>query len=368
MRLIDKHILRAWGKAFLQALAATIGVLLLENMYTQFPKMLQEGVCASNIIMYYLLLIPTFLPVVVPVSLLFSSLFSLGVLHQNNEIIAMRAAGLHISSICRSLWFAGGAIAAVLLYLNAYFVPYAVEETRAMRLEFKANVASDLYTRFAKEAVGVGFLGSEANDLWYLDRIDTYNWSAKGINVYSRNDQGKEVSRIHAQSGVYDFDRLSWTLNNGYIMQFGPAGEPNRISRFESQIFPDLKDSPVLMVNLGKPPKDLSLGELRQIINHFPLEENANIRGYYIKYQRILASSLTCLIVVGLSIPFATSGVRVNPVVGASKVIGLFFVFFILSGVSNMLGAHGYVSPFVGAWLPSFLAVLFTLNLYKRVK
>jgi lipopolysaccharide export system permease protein len=72
-----------------------------------------------------------------------------------------------------------------------------------------------------------------------------------------------------------------------------------------------------------------------------------------------MAGSFSCLIVAGLAVPFAVSGVRVNPAVGVSKSLALFFLFYLLSTIGTMLGDQEAVPPWVAAWLPNaFMAGL----------
>jgi len=53
------------------------------------------------------------------------------------------------------------------------------------------------------------------------------------------------------------------------------------------------------------------------------------------------------------AIPFAVAGVRVNPAVGVSKSIGLFFLYWILTAVAGTLASKGWIEPASAAWLPN---------------
>jgi lipopolysaccharide export system permease protein len=66
-----------------------------------------------------------------------------------------------------------------------------------------------------------------------------------------------------------------------------------------------------------------------------------------------MAGAFSCLIVAGLAVPFAVSGVRVNPAVGVSKSLALFFLYYLLATIGTMLGDQGAVPAWVAAWLPN---------------
>ena len=101
--LIDRYVFSEWVKAFSLTLGATLGILVLEDLYDDLPDFLGYGAGGSEILTYYLVLLPSFLPSVIPLSLLVSILFSLGGQHGRNEVIAMRACGLSLFRLSRSL-------------------------------------------------------------------------------------------------------------------------------------------------------------------------------------------------------------------------------------------------------------------------
>jgi lipopolysaccharide export system permease protein len=100
-------------------------------------------------------------------------------------------------------------------------------------------------------------------------------------------------------------------------------------------------------------PNDLSFFQLRRIIDYFTVEENPKVTIYAVRYFGLLADTLAPLIVIALAIPFATTGVRVNPAVGVSKALGLFLLYFLLLKIANALGVRGTLDPLTAACVPS---------------
>jgi lipopolysaccharide export LptBFGC system permease protein LptF len=80
------------------------------------------------------------------------------------------------------------------------------------------------------------------------------------------------------------------------------------------------------------------------------------------------ANPVICLVVVGLGVPFATSGVRVNPMVGMTKAMVLFFAFFAMANVVSILGSQGRLPALWAAWLPTILAAALGLWLMRRAR
>ncbi|MDP4693186.1 MAG: LptF/LptG family permease, partial [Opitutales bacterium] len=126
MSLLDRYVFKEWLVGFALTLGVIVGILILQNMYDTLPDLLSQKAGFQKIVFYYALALPTYLPAILPIAFLVSLLFSLGSLHRNNEIIAMRATGASLFRISRSLWGAGLFLSALLFYLTASVVPKAV--------------------------------------------------------------------------------------------------------------------------------------------------------------------------------------------------------------------------------------------------
>ena len=120
-------------------IAATLGLLLMQAMYEDFSDLINDDAGVMDIFVYYAVKLPSYLSVVLPLALLVSLLYTLGQMHRNNEITAMRAAGMGFFRITRVIWASGVLLCGVMWYINAAVIPWSVEESRAIRenLEFR---------------------------------------------------------------------------------------------------------------------------------------------------------------------------------------------------------------------------------------
>jgi lipopolysaccharide export system permease protein len=96
---------------------------------------------------------------------------------------------------------------------------------------------------------------------------------------------------------------------------------------------------------------------LKRLIDYLTIEGNPKVTKYAMRYYSLIADTLGCLIVIGIAIPFAVSGVRVSPVVGVSKSIGLFFAYYLLVSLANMIGGRELLTPQIAVWLPNLVMV-----------
>ena len=340
MPLIDRHILREWLKIFAMTLIAMIGMLLISAVYNNLQDLLDWGVSTGTSVEFFAMISLGFLPIVIPVSLLVSLLFTLGHLHKNQELTALRAAGLGIFRITRSLWAAGTALSFVMLLLNASIVPYATERAATIlsegELEFRERAGN--FDRSNMRGETLFFSNAADRRLWYITNYNTYTGTAYGVNIYACDALGRIESAVVAQSGHYDESTGTWTLRDGKTLEYAD-GQLVRQPTFDEKKISDYPENPSLMTLVGRKASDLSIPEIRRILRETDAASNPRIAEYEVYYNSILASPFCCLIVVGIAIPFAVSGVRVNPMVGVSKSIGLFAAYYLLTNIFNMLGA-----------------------------
>ena len=141
-----------------------------------------------------------------------------------------------------------------------------------------------------------------------------------------------------------------------------------RARTFQEERFLQFDEDPSLMLALRKDPKELSLIELKHILNSVTLDENTQIPAYHMRYLSLLAAPFSCLIVVGIAIPFATSGVRTNPLVSVAKCLGLFLFFYGLTQISWILGERQYLTEWIAAWLPNIILLLISIRLFIRAR
>lgn len=365
----DRYVFSEWLKAFVLVLGSMFGLLLLFEIQDSFTDLIGYEATSGQILKYYGVIAPSFLTITLPATVLVSILYALGQLHRSNEFIALRAAGMSVFRVTRSIWLASLLISAGLWYLNSSLIPWSVEQSdqliKTIRLDSEAKV---LDTDEVGIVEGLAFDNRKENRMWFINRYSEYKQEAYGISVSIMDEQRREVRRVMARYGWYNEEEGYWSLFDGRerIVDLDTGRE--LWPPFERLEATDLTDDPSLMLLFGKRPKDLSFLQLKRITDNFSKEDNPAVLAYEARLHALMASAASCLIVAGIAIPFAVSGIRTNPAVGVSKSIGLFFIFYILTSVLNALGREGSLSPEFAAWSPMAIMIILAYVLMRRVK
>jgi len=103
-------------------------------------------------------------------------------------------------------------------------------------------------------------------------------------------------------------------------------------------------------------------------MDYFSTDNNPKGVPYAVRFYGLIADILVPLIVIAIAIPFAVSGVRVNPAVGVSKSMGLFFLYYGLLRVAELLATKEVLDPELAAWLPNIGMTGVAVFLFYRLR
>ncbi len=370
LNLVDRYILREWLVIFGLVLGATVGLVLMQALYDNFRDLLDAGASGSDVAFYFLVRVPRFFSVVLPLALLVSLLYSLGRLHRGNEIIALRAAGLGLFEITRSLWVSGLILCGVSWWLNASVIPWSIERSDRMldRLRYQQLSQTVPHDRVGV-VKSVAFDNQREHRMWFMNRYSPFLARGYGVSVAELDADRREKTRIVAREAYRDPQRGYWVFKDGREDWFdSDTGEMMRTVAFKEKAVPHFREDPALMLVFDRKPGDLSFVELKRILDYFALDANPKITLYATRYYGLWADTLGPLIILALAIPFAVSGVRVNPVVGVSKSLGLFVLYYGLVQASYALGGRDLMPPMIAALLPNVVMLVVGLWFFLRIR
>lgn len=184
MKRLDRFILMAFIAPFFAILFVVLFVLILQFIWVYIDELVGKGLGLNVIFEFMFWGGCTILPLALPLATLLTSTMALGNLGENNELLAMKAAGIPLTRIMAPLL-----IASVFISIGAYFaynklVPLSYNKIYTLRediLRTKGEI---------KIPTGTFYDGIEG----YILRIDSRNKKTgmmKGVMVYNHtNDKG----------------------------------------------------------------------------------------------------------------------------------------------------------------------------------
>ncbi len=363
---IDRYIFREWLKIFTLAVGAVLGLLLLSEIYNELPRFLARRAPADQVFSFFLLLIPGYLPSLLPICFLLSLLFSLATLHRNGEIVAIRAAGIGLFRLSRAFWIAAALLAGVLLWLNGSLAPSSIEMARFIREQVKEkDLASRSHTiRGSIQNLAVALPANE--EIWFVEVYRRSSNEAFGVSVsLTSEDEEEERTRYEAARATFDPQRREWVLEDGLFLKLsGDPPIPESLQPFERLVLGESTMNPTILLGLSQRPKDLSLNQLAALLARF--EGDPRVDPYRIRYFSILSTPFQFFVVVLIALPCALGSGRSRASTGFFRAVWLYLGFFAITALFSLAAQQGILPVLAAAWTPFAIATLAGIWMYRQ--
>lgn len=346
----------AWR--FTKSLAAMMLLLLFLIVTVDFIEGLRKLTDESNVSMGQVYLIslytaPFFIDKAFPFACLFAAMATLFQLNHKLELVVARAAGV---SVWQFLMPIGGAAMVIGLLASSVYNPMAIR-LYERSLDLKA----------AAFGRGVETNAAIASGFWLRQQdsdgstVINANQARRGGTLLDgvrlvRFDTGDRVrERIEADTAVHRGDH--WLLINAVT-----TGNRHETRRDDTLRVPTTLSREYLLGTSAQPDSTSfwelvpTAGKLQASgLNHLP---------YLVQFHSLLALPLFLVAMVVIaattSLRFARSGQAGKLILGG---ISAGFVLYAVTRLVTSLGSNGIVPPFVAAWSPSFVAILFGMSI-----
>jgi lipopolysaccharide export system permease protein len=143
--ILNRAIFFELVKVFVFALVAMTGILAMAGIVTYAS---QQGLSPAQILAITPLIIPDMLPYSIPTTMLFATCIVYGRLAADNEILAIKTAGINILRVVGPAVFLGLVMSATTLGLYYHVIPYT---HRLMKSLFMNDVEELLYAMLKKD-------------------------------------------------------------------------------------------------------------------------------------------------------------------------------------------------------------------------
>ncbi len=332
-------------------------LLTLFNLFTFSDELGDLGVGGYGLkqIFYYLAFTsPTIFYELMPASALLGSLFVLGAMANNQEITAMRAAGLSVFGIIKSVLSAGMVLVLISIFVGEFIAPEAQKKAQLLKatVDSKQVMLNDLYGLWLRE------------DKKFINvRKIQDNGNLSDISIYDIDDNQHLYQTTHAERAVF-LGNQKWRLED--IKQSLISTEQMRTAtrteqEWKSAIAPDLLD--LTVVN----PNNLSLIDLAKYVSFLKDNHQKSLQFEMALWGRIVNPMVTFIMLL-VSAPFVI-GIKRGISAGSRMLIGVVIgmSFNIIDSIVSHLGLIYELSPPLVAFTPSLIVLTVAIYAIKQV-
>jgi lipopolysaccharide export system permease protein len=374
MRLLDRYVLRELVVPLSYCLGGFLLFWIAFDLFAELSSFQDKKLLPADIFWYYVMIVPDFLVLVLPIALLLALLYTLTNFSRHNELTAMRAAGIGVWRISIPYFVVGLLLSLTSFALGELWVPQSAD-------------AADEILRARLPPKEGGLRRHQVRDLGFTNAREGRIWKIRVYNIQTAEMLHPEVfwaqpdgSRLYIKADNAFHTNETWTFSNVSVYR--------ELSGTNSDLVPDLQTNLLAFPEFSETPEqirseikvsnimslratrraDLPIGEILNYLRLHPKPARSDGHWLFTKLHGRLASPWTCLVVVFMAVPFGMAAGRRNVFVGVAGSLTICFAYFVVQQLGLALGTGGYVVPWFAAWAPNLLFGTLGLILTARVR
>lgn len=355
MKRLGRHLV-----SHITGFSAIVGLALVAiytfiSFVSDIDKAGQGGFGVMQLLLYTAMMVPAGLYTLMPVIALLGTLMGLGTLAAQNEITAMRAAGMTVTQLGAATLCAGLLLGGLQIALGDVLAPVGTQAARTFKSEARDGApkgiatARPLWLRDGDAVVHIGTLISESE----VANVDIYQLD---------QDLGLHVA-LRAEHGRYVDGR--WQLSGIALTRFEDGrtvAEHRDELEVEGHLSPDVLRLFVLEAD------SLTTPGLLRLISY--LDDNGlDARSYRLSLWRKIVAPLTVVAMMLFAVPFVLGSQRGGGA-GQRLLIGIVvgLVFYVINEVTASVGQLYNWPPLLAAGLPTVALVVLAAVRLRRAR
>ena len=346
---------------FVSLFVLTLVLFLGKTMrYIQLLFITGSGLAEFGKLLLYL--IPYLFAFTIPMATLMAILLAFSRLAHDNELTAMKAAGISFYQIIPPVALLAGFAWLVTLTLSNFVLPHANSAFKRAILEM-ARSRGEL---ILKERI---FNDQFAGLVFFINSISPDGKHLRQVFI-SDSRSPETRSSIIAEEGFVihsaDGNQMTLRLFRGRIFRVGAERQSLQTIRFQNYDFNlDLDSLALGDKEFHKAEKQLDFHELRQKL----AAAKVGSREYYklsYEFHRRLSLPFACIVLGFLAAPLSVQSRTGSRFSGVVLGILLFLLYYIFMSAAKALGLEGSYPPAVGLWLPNVIFSVLAIVLWVR--
>ncbi|MEW5913832.1 MAG: LPS export ABC transporter permease LptF [Thermodesulfobacteriota bacterium] len=357
-RIIHRYLFMEMLTPFFVSLGVFTFVLLMAKIMELTDLVVTRGVGLSVVGRLLLYTMPYFLVFTIPMATLLAVLIAFLRLSSDNEITALKAAGISLVRLLPSVatlalfsWLSSSALALwALPWGNSNFedLVYSVAQSQA-DLALKEQTFLDTFPGlvvYIQKLPGGGLL----KDVFIVDQRDP-----------------KKQHTIVAKQGKFFPSRtgkLTLRLYEGSIHAVGEDLKSAQTAGFDTYDVTMDAGSFVAQKRSGKHEKEMYLGELLALRAKLPPDSKKH---YLVdmELQKKFSLPFACLIMSLIGLPLGIHS-KSGRSWGVALALGVFMLYYLLLSAAWSFGLSGYYPPLLGMWMPNLVFAGLGVIMFRR--
>lgn len=357
IKKLDIYITKKFLSTFMVAILLIIGIVIIFDISEKVDDFVQREAPIKAIIFdYYMNFVPYFINMFSPLFVFITVIFFTSKLASNSEIVAILSCGVSFHRMVVPYIFSAGLIAALSLCLNLFVIPTANVKRNAFESKYIHRHKNETVDRNVHYQIAPG-------QFVYVESFSKWSNTAYNITLETIKDN-RLVSKLSAESAVWDSTTCGWRLNRYFIRTFDENSIHDKIvsgEKIDTVLSLTKEDFYRKMNEI----ENLTSSELSEFIATQRLRGDGNVKYSLIEKHNRLALPFSAFILtimgVALSSKKKRGGIGWNMAIG----IALSFSYILFMRFSQMFVYTGAMPTALAMWLPNMVFAVIAGVLYK---
>lgn len=356
LRPLDRYVLVEFAKVFAATALGFPLLVIIVDISEKLDKYLGRDLPVFDILLAYVYGIPDTMFLVLPAAVLFATVFTVGGFTRHSEITAAKASGISFHRFIAPIAF-GALVSTGIGFALAEAVPPL--NARRLELLLEKQVRSTM-------SRGNFAYASEGGRVYKVGFADVTLATLQAVEI-ERRGTGPDFPTYVIQTRTGNWRApSSWMFNEG-VMHIMPDSLSNLTIQFDSLADYSFTEAPEHLMANPKAPDEMGYRDLGRFIAAME-RSGTDVKKLKVERMLKLAIPTTCLIIMLIGAPLATSTQRGGTAYGIAISLGITVIFLVLLQLTQAIGAGGLIKPELAAWLPGALFAVVGGVLLIRVR
>ncbi|RKX85469.1 MAG: YjgP/YjgQ family permease, partial [Spirochaetes bacterium] len=340
MKTIHSMILRSFIPIFLASILFFILILQLADLFSNLWRYFNNDISILQMGNIALLYIPQCIEYSIPIALLFSISFTLGILYANNELIAILGSGISFYRLI----FPFIIISLLLSVFNFWFnnsivIPTVKEKNNLYRELLKINVS---YNR-----ANATVISDDNRTIYQTEYYDDKKRTLTGVIIIVRANDYSFSKRLDASWA--EWNGKNWVLHNCTIYTWDKIKDSVSIMRLLKYSDTGLKKEPDSFRKISRKVDEMNYRDGIKWVETLK-KSGLPFREALTNLYKKIAFSLTPLIVALIAGAVGSSFKKNILLMSLLVSLSVSVVYYVLQMVAVIMAKNGYIPPLAGAW------------------
>ncbi len=358
-KLVDKYIITHFISKVIMTIIVFVVIFLLVDIVEHLDYIIDSKISQSEMFRYFMYSVPWYTSLGLPMALLLGTVFTMGTLQKNNELSAIKAAGISIKRISISLIILGILFSIFSFYYENILVTHYLQKRSELRTKY--NLGRSRNNNSKKNNI---FRQESVDTILGIRKFTFRNQTAHNISIQEFDD-GNLISRLDAPAMKWNIDNNNWQLPKYHMRKW--QGDSLLYQIFEQDTILKLNFDPIELTKTSINPEEMNYWELKYFVKKL---DQYGVKDPKWAVNMHFKSAFSCtsflMILFGLSLSIRRP--RSNLAVGIGISVFVIFVYYAAITTGRSFGYNGTLDPFLSVWLPNLIFFIIGMFLFQNAR